>query len=210
VPKKVLIYGSGEEAQLVVAMLKQRRYKKRFVVVGYKDDARRVFTLNGLPVRKSLSEFDFDHLILAITNKATMRLQDLAALSEFVVTPIPVIDQTARISANAITTQSVIIHKRVTIDHGTYLADFVIVKDDTKIGERVTVGEYTTIGCGCEIKDGVKIGRGCTIGDHVTLDAWIKIGNRVRVTDGSLLTSDAKNDGLYTGRPAMHAGVSKK
>ncbi len=71
------------------------------------------------------------------------------------------------------------------------------------IGHDTTIGNYNVIMPSCNISGGVVFGECNFMGVKSAVLQYIKIGNNVRISAGSVLMKNAKDDCLYVGNPAQ-------
>ena len=213
--KKLIIFGVGNIGELAYYYFKNHT---DYEVVGFTVD--KEFLLDNIFCGLPVVAFD------TITNYSTSEYELFIALSYA--------------KLNAVRKEKFLQAKKLGYSLASYISPYATVLNDNaigencfiledntiqpfvKIGDNVTlwsgnhIGHHSTIKDHCfiashvVISGGVEIGEQCFIGVNATLRDHIVVSDRCIIGAGTLLLSDAKEEGLYIGHETLRTDRSRE
>ena len=213
IKKKLIIFGSGEIAQLAHFYFSN---DSGYEVVAFTVDANYLkdSTFCGLPmvafedISKNYSPEHHDLFIaLSYSNLNAARKEKFLAaktkgyrLATFISSHSTVLNQ-RQIGENCFIFEDNTIQPFVTIGNN------VTLWSGNHIGHHAVIKDHTFIASHVVISGGVEIGEQCFIGVNATLRDHIKIGDRCVIGAGALLLADAEPNGVYIGSATERSKV---
>ena len=193
--EKVLLYGSGGHAKVVIACLVSEQKE----VVGLFDDHPKQAEFKGFPLLGAYSPLVHREakLMVTIGNNAVRK-----KISEQVSHPI----------ATAVHAQS-LLAKDAELGEGTVILPGAIVQSDAQIGKHVIVntgaivehdcivGDFAHIAPGATLCGLVHIGEGTLVGANAVIAPTVKVGKWCQISAGSSVTEDVPDYSLVMGVP---------
>ena len=94
-----------------------------------------------------------------------------------------------------------------TIQPFATIGDNVTLWSGNHIGHHSSIGDHTFVSSHVVISGGVNVGRQCFLGVNATIRDHLTIGDRCVIGAGTLLLSDAEQDGVYIGEETPRSKV---
>jgi sugar O-acyltransferase (sialic acid O-acetyltransferase NeuD family) len=206
--KKILIFGSGGHAKVVIDIIEKQ---DNYSIAGFVDTVRIKNTIvmgySVLGDESTLKEIVLRYKIYggviaigdnSIRSNVNEKIINILPGFEFVNCVHPkstigkdvkfgkgnVVMAGAIINASSIIKNHCIINTRSNIEHDCMMSSFSSIAPNATIGGNVQVGDYSAIGIGANVFNNVTIGKNCIIGG------------------GSLVCSDTIENSIYYGSPS--------
>lgn len=211
--KDIAIYGAGgfgREIACLIRLINESLVEPKWNLIGFFDDNEALAgTTNEygyvLGDMNSLNNWDKPiDIAIAVGNPQVVRKiaerinNPLVDFPNIIAPSVTWLDKSnARIGKGNIICSGCLISCNVTIGNFNLFNGFI------PIGHDSSIGNYNVIMPSCNISGGVVIGDCNFMGVKSVVLQYLKIGNNIKLSTGSVLMRNAKDNYLYAGIPAL-------
>lgn len=208
--KDLLIYGAGGYGREIYCLIESiNRIGKKWNFLGFIDDGlspgcKKEYgtVLGGLSYLQEYSRHA--DLVLAIGNSEIRKNIVRNLLNQNISFPNIIAPEILFLDVrNATLGIGNIIGTKCSISCNVHIGDFNLFNSNINIGHDTIIGSYNSFMTGTVIAGDVSIGNYNSFGLTSAVLQGIKIGDCVRVSPGSVILRNTKDNNLYVGNPAV-------
>lgn len=202
----VYIIGAGGFGREIESWLNlSARFNESCILKGYIDDM--VDALDGYPsdyrILGTIDEFQFgegDFVLLGIGDPVLK--QDIVERLNGRVRFLSFISDTAKVGKYNTIGEGAVIAPHAVISTNVTLGRFTTINLGSHIGHDSTIADYSSLMANVDLSGKTRIGKGVYIGSNATVFPSKQIGDHSKISAGSIVVTNIKENSLCGGNPA--------
>lgn len=211
--KDIAIFGAGgfgREVACLIRLINESLENKRWNFLGFFDDNEKLQGSHNeygkiLGGREKLNSWKHPlDIVIAIGNPLVVKLVAEGIKNPLVEFPNIIAPNTIWLDKNNVCIgKGNVICSGCLISCNVEIGDFNVFNGFIALGHDTSIGNYNVIMPSCNISGGVVFGSCNFMGVKSAVLQYLRVGNNVRISTGSVLMKNAKDNCLYVGIPAL-------